>query len=205
MAARDDDQILALAGLFQAIGQVQRIATHGRADSYRIEPCVRALLGTYESDLAALYGGREALAPGLHLLVEHLQRPDQAELTRYLIAILHLERKVTRQRQCLTRVISGLRHAANQADYFGSPLHASVVRNIGALYSDTVSKLRPRIMVQGERGYLEEEHNAALIRTLLLAAIRSASLWRQLGGGRMSLIIGRKRLVELARAQLASG
>ncbi|MGD8430724.1 MAG: DUF489 family protein, partial [Ectothiorhodospiraceae bacterium] len=59
-------------------------------------------------------------------------------------------------------------------------------------------------LIQGERGYLEDPRNAALIRTLLLSALRAASLWRQCGGTRLRLIFGRKRLIEEARKLLAT-
>ncbi|WP_243260442.1 DUF489 family protein, partial [Pseudomonas aeruginosa] len=37
--------------------------------------------------------------------------------------------------------------------------------------------------------------NAARIRALLLAGIRSARLWRQLGGSRWQMVFSRRRLL----------
>lgn len=203
MASREAEQALALAGMFQALAQVRDIATHGYGDSRRMEPCVKALLGTYNGDLLELYGGQEAIYPGLRLLVDHLASPNEADLTRYLVAVLHLERKLTGDRERFQRLLSGIQQAAGQAEYF-KPLHENVIRNIGDLYQETVSHVRPRILIQGERGYLEDPRNAALIRTLLLSALRAASLWRQCGGTRLRLIFGRKRLIEEARKLLAT-
>jgi high frequency lysogenization protein len=40
------------------------------------------------------------------------------------------------------------------------------------------------------------------VRTLLLAGLRSAVLWRQLGGGRFDLMFGRKKIMREAEALL---
>lgn len=204
MASRDRDAVLALSGSLQALAEVRRIAGHGQGDNRLIEPPVRALLAEYDGDLPALYGGREALQAGLRLLSDHLMQPRDADLTRYLVAVLTVERRLTRNRAVFAEMVEGIGKAARQAEYFGSPLHANVVRNIGDLYSRTVSTVRPRIMVQGDRAYLEDERNAALIRTLLLAAIRGISLWRQAGGRRSHLIFRRARLIQTTRELLAT-
>ena len=69
-------------------------------------------------------------------------------------------------------------------------------------YASTVSQLQPRIMVQGEPDYLNTPANANRIRALLLAGMRSAVLWRQLGGHRLKLLWTRKRIVACAQAML---
>ncbi len=43
--------------------------------------------------------------------------------------------------------------------------------------------------------HLQQTDNAAKIRALLLAGIRSARLWRQLGGHRWQLIFSRRKLL----------
>jgi high frequency lysogenization protein len=64
---------------------------------------------------------------------------------------------------------------------------------LGQLYKDTVSQLSPRIIINGEQQHLSNENNASRIRALLLAGLRSAILWRQCGGSRLSLLFNRKR------------
>lgn len=203
MESPDSEQVLALAGMVQALAQVRQIAMHGRCDSYRTEPCIRALLGTYQGDAAALYGGRDRLMPGLHLLADHLTHPSEVQLTRYLVSVLHLERKLTANGARFQEVIEGVRRAAEQAAYFNT-LHDNVIRNLGGLYTETVSSIRPPIIISGERAHLDDPRNAALIRTLLLSAIRAASLWRQAGGNRLRLIFFRQRLIAEAHRQLAT-
>src|SRR3569623_1691456 len=50
--------------------------------------------------------------------------------------------------------------------------------------------------------HLSHPDVANKVRTLLLAAIRSAVLWRQCGGNRWQLIFGRRKIIDTARALL---
>jgi len=60
-------------------------------------------------------------------------------------------------------------------------------------------------MVQGKPEYLNTPTNANRIRALLLAGMRAAVLWRQLGGNRLKLLWTRRGIVERAEALLANG
>mgnify|MGYP006216321957 CR=1 FL=1 len=46
--------------------------------------------------------------------------------------------------------------------------------SLGALYADTVSHLRPKVMVQGNPHYLGQAQVVSEVRAVLLAAVRSA-------------------------------
>jgi len=52
--------------------------------------------------------------------------------------------------------------------------------------------------VNGEQGYLATPLIAAKVRAGLLAGVRSAVLWRQLGGNRWQLLFGRRRIAREA-------
>mgnify|MGYP000520694154 CR=1 FL=1 len=67
--------------------------------------------------------------------------------------------------------------------------------DIAELYTRTVSKMTPRIIVSGQPQYLQNPRVTDWIRTLLLAGLRSATLWQQLGGGRFDLMFRRKKLL----------
>lgn len=75
-------------------------------------------------------------------------------------------------------------------------------KKIAALYTQTISTLSPRIVVQGRPQHLQIDRTVHWIRTLLFASLRSAVLWRQMGGGRFSLMFGRKKMLEEARSML---
>ena len=75
----------------------------------------------------------------------------------------------------------------------------SVVARIDGLYQDKISNLEPRIMVRGDQMHLQNSNNAAKVRTLLLAGIRAAVLWHQLGGSKWKLIMSRSKYVNQAQ------
>ena len=72
----------------------------------------------------------------------------------------------------------------------------------GALYQDTLSTLRQRIQVHGDMRNVQQPNNASKIRALLLAGIRSARLWRQLGGHRWQLVFSRRKLLNELQSML---
>ena len=65
---------------------------------------------------------------------------------------------------------------------------------LGSLYAETVSHLRPKVMVQGNPHYLGQADIVAEIRAILLAALRSAVLWRQMGGSAWDIFLRRRAM-----------
>ena len=84
-------------------------------------------------------------------------------------------------RRIVHKVQTGIIALSAPAERLGST-HPDVIAGLGSLYADTVSTLRPRVMVQGNPHYLGQAGVVAEVRALLLAALRSAVLWRQNGG-----------------------
>ncbi len=75
---------------------------------------------------------------------------------------------------------------------------------LARIYQDSIGGLGRRIQVRGDAQALQDESVAAKVRALLLAGVRYAWLWHQLGGRRWQLIIQRNRtlmaLTELERS-----
>ena len=82
-----------------------------------------------------------------------------------------------------------------RAEQHGST-HPDVLSALGGLYADTISHLRPRVMVQGNPHYLGQPGVVAEIRAILLAAVRSAVLWRQLGGSMWDFVFSRRQMLD---------
>jgi len=203
VASPDSERAMALGALFLALKQVRGIAEQGRIDNAALAVCLHGLLGHYQNDVETLYGEPGCLDEGLRLLTDHLSQPRNMQLTRYLVSVLQLERKLRRDRGRLAEVGTGLERARGQMDYFGDVTHPSVIASVAETYKDRISPLRPRIIVQGHGRYLEDERHAAAIRALLLAAIRAAGLWQVNGGGRLRLIFGRSQIIDSARRALS--
>ena len=86
----------------------------------------------------------------------------------------------------------------------GETLHPRLVEKLAELYTQTISTLTPRIMVNGEHGHLSNPAIAAKVRAALFAGIRSAFLWHQLGGSRWQLLFSRKKIAGEAATILES-
>ncbi len=57
-------------------------------------------------------------------------------------------------------------------------------------------------MVQGNPHYLGQAGVVSEIRAPLLAAVRSAMLWRQVGGSQWQFLLGRRPMLEAIGRQL---
>lgn len=196
------DRTIALAGVFQAAAQVRHTARHGRELSPAVEATLHSLFMVDAASVTEVYGGLEALRPGLQTLRTQLggKRDGErdVEVARYAVSVLLLERKLHRAPEMQARLRAGIEAAQSQAAYFGSETHTNVIARLGDLYQQTISTMTPRIMVNGEPNVLSDSDSAALIRALLLAGIRSAVLWRQCGGSRWQLLWRRRAIIETA-------
>ena len=206
------DQVLALAGVFQSARLVQQLAREGRGDPEAFRTSVRSILAVDAASVDAVYGDMSGLRLGLTLLKDKLtgrSAPNDIEMARYVVAILHLEGVLRRQPQMLATIGTGIETAVTQMKFFeaggdDADVHPALVDKLAELYSQTLSTLKPRIMVSGEHGHLMNPAIAARVRTALFAGIRSAVLWRQLGGRRWQLLFARGRVARTAAGLLAN-
>lgn len=201
----NEDRALALAGIVQACYLVDQVARRGIADSGPMEAILESLFQFDPDDVATTYGGIGHLLTGLRQLRDLLTSPTgkDAQLTRYVVTILNLERKLVKRTDMLSDIRARLGRTAEQVEHF-SLLHGTVLASLADIYVSSVSTLRPRVIVNGEPGYLSNPDNVNRIRALLLAAIRSAVLWRQCGGSRFQILLGRKKLLAEAEHLISS-
>jgi high frequency lysogenization protein len=203
MQHSDLERAIALAGLHQAAHCVERIANRSSVNVEAMEPCIYSLFQIDAPDTPSVYGAAGAVAIGMRVLIGQItgQPSRDLEMTRYLISLLKHGRTLSERQDLLTRIGTGIEiiDAKRQQRPL---LDIEVLAELAALYSETVSSLEPRIMVRGNPLYLKNSENQNRIRALLLAGIRSAILWQQLGGTRWQILFGRNRLLAAARAYL---
>ncbi|HCT99955.1 MAG TPA: lysogenization regulator HflD [Methylococcaceae bacterium] len=191
------NQVMALAGIAQSVALVHELATKGKADTHALETAVTSLLKTDSDSVLDVYGNELAnLKIGLTHLKSQLTGyeiayPDQA---RYAASLVFLEQQLSEMPAMLKTISGGLERAKSQTEHF-SLTHENVLANLGNLYVQTISKLQPRIMINGVPDYLSRPEIADKIRTCLLAGIRSAMLWKQCGGRRWKFLLFRKKTV----------
>jgi high frequency lysogenization protein len=198
-----DDRVLALAGIAQALQQVRRIAETGHSEASVVRTAIDSVFRIDADSPQAIYGSASNVAPGLRLLHNYFRNQGQDEmLPRLALAVLQLERRFVREHAVVEQVSQGIERAQRQSVELGDSAHPEVLAALGGLYADTISHLKPRVMVQGNPHYLGQAGVVAEIRALLLAAVRSAVLWRQTGGQYWDFLISRKAMIEAVDRQL---
>jgi high frequency lysogenization protein len=200
------DLTLSLAGLVQAVALVEQLAKTGQVPADAFNTSINSVLDLNPANSLSIYGGDvKNLQMGLELLQELLIKNTarHQDLIRYALGVLHLQKKLSGRKDMLNVIASRIEQANQQAQHF-SNTHENVIANLGGIYSDTLSTFRFRIQVKGDYNYLQQQRIANQIRALLLAAVRSAMLWRQLGGNRWQLIFQRKKIAECVKEMLKS-
>ncbi|GGK81602.1 high frequency lysogenization protein HflD [Amphritea balenae] len=212
MSRANDQQAIALAGLFQAASLVEQIATRGMVPQNSFETSLASIFVTNPDSTEQIYGGADDLPANLSLgfrgleeLLDKSRTEQNQDVIRYGLSIMHLEKKLSKRPDLLQSIGERIDQISQQASYFAEAdtdltenpavfTHPSVVANIASLYQDTLSTFNFRIQVTGEPRHLQNAENAAKIRALLLAGVRAAMLWRQMGGKRWHLLFFKSRL-----------
>ena len=193
------EQLIALGAVFEAATLVDRIARTGQVPNVSLACMLESLLVRENKPVVEIYGGDDInLRDGYRALASALERDTgslQREPLRYALAMIGLERQLDKRGDMLQVIGSRLDQIQQQVDHFGLT-HENVVASFGGLYQDTISTFRQRIQVQGDMRHLQQSDNAAKIRALLFAGIRSARLWRQLGGHRWQLVFSRRKMLD---------
>ncbi|MCL1089316.1 high frequency lysogenization protein HflD [Shewanella profunda] len=197
------NRTMAFAGILQAIAQVQHLARHGELDNTELAASLNTILVTEPDNTADVYPDKVVLQKGYMLILNQLGDNSQkdVEVTRYLVGVLTLERKLVRSNSGLGMLAERINQVNRQLHHFAIT-DEQVVANLASIYSDIISNLGPKIQISGNPVCLQRPIVQHKIRALLLAAIRSAVLWRQLGGKRRHLVFARKAIVDTAKKSL---
>jgi high frequency lysogenization protein len=192
---------LALAGVFQAASLVRQLAHEGRADADSFRASIDSILKLDANDTQTVFGGVAGVRAGLTFMRDHLANPGAAidgEIGRYVVSLLHLATQLIRNDAMQQTIRDGIDTIGKQMAFFAQSdedVHPALIEKLAELYVQTLSTVHPRIMVNGEHGYLVNPSIAGRVRAVLLAGVRAGFLWRQLGGRRWHLLISRRRLV----------
>ena len=193
------EQLVALGAVFEAAVLADKIARTGQVSEASMSCMLGSLLVRDPKSTLDVYGGDDLnLRDGYRALISSLERNPSAlqrEPLRYSLAMIGLERQLDKRSDMLQIMGSRLDQIQQQVEHFGL-VHDNVIAACGSLYQDTISTFRQRIQVHGDMRFLQQPNNAAKIRALLLAGIRSARLWRQLGGHRWQLVFSRGKLLK---------
>ncbi|MEZ5573237.1 MAG: high frequency lysogenization protein HflD [Halioglobus sp.] len=196
-----EQQTIALAGVAQAARLVDQISKTGSYPLEFLEPSIHSLFVFSPDTAADIFGGIPGVKLGLHNLSNLLADKNAREnhdLVRYVFSLLYLERKFAADQAMMAVVHARLEHTSFRAEHFSNDVGA-LCHSISGIYQDTLSHQKFRIKVNGSAQHLQNTKNADIIRALLLAGVRSAFLWRQLGGHRWRLLLQRRKLLHASQ------
>ena len=200
--AMNEERVLALAGLFQACVLAQELANEGRCDETAMEAGVASVFRIDAPSVVAVFGNISNLRLGLRHLIAQLDGNERdMAITRMAVTVMRLERSLAARPELLTTLQQGIVAAQRQVEHFGQD-SAQVIGRLAELYASTLSTLKPRVMVSGNPLQLQQPAVVEKVRANLLAAVRSAVLWRQVGGRQWQLLLYRRRCSMLARGLL---
>ena len=205
-----EQQQVALAAMVQCAVLVRDLAYEGEVPQDQLAACINPLLQISPDSIDDIYSELSALTRGF-LTVQDMFGGDrsrpQSEVLRYTHGIMLLRNQLMDDAEMQDTLQRRLQYLdplpteieINDEGESSQLAHQErIMQQLANLYQDTISTLTFRIQVQGKIENLKNERIANSIRALLLAGIRSAVLWYQLGGRRWRLLVYRKRIRETA-------
>ena len=197
------DRTLALAGMMQGLRLVQSIARSGQADESDLAASLTSVFRIDADSAEAVYGSAPLMRTGLETLVGQIRGGEQRDgtLGKMAMTVLNVERQLHARADLLHTLQEGIAEAQRQREHFGVT-HPTVIARLGEVYANTVSRLPTRVLVQGDPNLLQQEAIVAQVRAGLLAAVRSAVLWRQLRGSYWDFLLRRRAMLDAAQRWL---
>ncbi len=191
------ERIIALAGLVQAAHLISTVARSGLVSQSSMEASVASIFVTNPAVTADVYQGVGGISLGLKVTRDLLTRFNlgtHADVLRYVLGLIALERKLAEQPKQLRELgaeLSAIRQRWTLDDDSTPTLNDTVIADLARLYELTPGSIHPRIKIYGRQNHLQNPVNVNRIRALLLAGLRAAVLWHQLGGRRWQFLFAR--------------
>ena len=200
-----EKQTITLAAICQASALVQNIARTGSVEETELAIMLNSIMVTSADSILEVYSNDIAhLKSGLKALIEQLgsqTKEKDPELTRYVVSLLGLERRLANKKGQLALLGDRIEQSQRQLAHYDITSE-TLIASLASIYSDLLSPIGTPIQVAGEPNLLKQQSNQHKIRALLLAGIRSSVLWRQVGGKRRNILFGRTKMVACAQQLL---
>ena len=192
------NETISLGAIYQACNEIKKIAWQGEINNNIIEPLINSVYQTTSEEIEDVFISIKRLNSGLDFLRKQLVGDAfsrDGEVSRYFEAIGILVKNMNKRDEILNKLRAELTKQSMPINEDNLDQHALF---LSELYLSTISTVEPRIIVNGDNKYLTDKKNAAMIRSLLLCAIRSYILWQQSGGSKFRIFIFKKKIAELA-------
>jgi high frequency lysogenization protein len=192
------NEVISLGAIYQASSEIKKIAWEGKINNKFIEPLIYSVYQTTSNEIEDIYINLRRLNTGLDFLRKQFVGDvfsRDAEVDRYFEAINLLVKNMNKNNEIFSNLRDELTNHKENVTEDNLHEHAEFLSN---LYLKTISKINPRIIVNGDNIHLTDNRNASMIRALLLSAIRSFILWQQSGGTKFRIFFFKKKMAEIA-------
>lgn len=208
---------IAMAGIYELALTVKQIAWFGHDNTLAIDKLLMPILHqeNEEENPIAIYSDKQYIFQGLKTFLASMEASSKndREINRYVFSLIYLAKKLNKNNNMLAYISRELDHirdltGLNQDfqdednDNFYAIDDEQVIRQLAAIYQNSISKLGPRILISGKPENLAQETTAQTIRALLLSGIRSAILWYRNGGSRLNLLFDRSSYIHTCKELL---
>lgn len=205
-----EQEIISLAAVAQCAALVDTLATSGSCNEVDLVVSVNSLLVFSPDSFDDIYPNVVELAKGLRTLTTMFsndRNAEKPEIVRYTLSLLQLRNSLMQNDDMQGKIKKGLENVeplvltystSHDDDLEAKEKVDRTIDQLASLYKETISTLNYRIQVQGGSEFLKDEQIAKKIRALLLAGIRAAVLWHQVGGRRWRLLFYRSRIQQTA-------
>ncbi len=200
------DQTIALAGVYQAATMAHELANSGAIrDQKSWDVSLNSLYKLNAQTTEDVFDNNIAgLALGCNSLIKSFNKDSYyLNVIKYTITLLTLAGKLPSRPEMMDTIDKGLQDS-RVLHTLDDPLNAAVVAKMAQIYSKTISQMQPRVIVAGQPFHLKDQGITEKIRAVLLAGIRSAVLWKQVGGSQLQLLFKRKVYIQEAKYLLGS-
>ena len=192
------NEVISLGAIYQASSEIKKIAWEGKINNKFIEPLIYSVYQTTSNEIEDIYINLKRLNTGLDFLRKQFVGDvfsRDAEVDRYFEAINVLVKNMNKNSEIFSNLRDELSSHKENVTEDNLNEHAEF---LSSLYLKTISKINPRVIVNGDNIHLTDNKNASMIRALLLSAIRSFILWQQSGGTKFRIFLFKKRMAEIA-------
>ena len=165
------NETISLGAIYQACNEIKKIAWQGEVNNNIIEPLINSVYKTTSEEIEDVFISIKRLNSGLDFLRRQLVGDAfsrDGEVSRYFEAIGILVKNMNKKDEVFNKLRLELTKQSMPIKEDTLDQHALF---LSGLYLSTISKVEPRIIVNGDNMYLTDKKNAAMIRSLLLCAI----------------------------------
>jgi len=200
---KQQDKTLALAGIFQAANLVDSLSTTGEVPEQSFTESINSIFQTNPQSVSEVFDAEcqaELGVCALQIALSNSQDKYAARWLKYSKALIRVEKIISRRHELHSIIKTRIEHHKRHSDLFGSVTSRAVISKLGSLYVDTAGMSKHRIIVRGRPSLLMTPVQKEKLCALLFAGIRSAHLWRELGGSEWELTFRKKRILSTAHS-----